>query len=281
MSEKVVTYVPDNSIKHGFWSIFTGIYSEVVDNRWLTFQLFKRDFVAMYKQSFIGVLWIVIVPVINVGIFAMLNRSGIFNVGDINAPYPLYALLGMAFWQLFSSGVTTCGGSLTSAGDMIKRINCSRKSLVLSSMGRPIISFGIQFILIALLFVFYKIIPAKTILFAPFVLIPIVFLTLGMGFVIALLNAIVRDTGNFLSLAMQLMMYATPVLYSRPQIGLLSKITRYNPMYYFISAGRDLVLDGKISEMKGFIVSIILSTVVLILSIVAFHLTETRMSERV
>ena len=278
---KEVTYEPDNSIKHGFLSIFTGIYSELVDNKWLTFQLFKRDFAAMYKQSFIGVLWIVIVPVINVVIFAMLNRSGIFNVGNINAPYPLYALLGMAFWQLFSNGITICGGSLTSAGDMIKRINCSRISLVISSMGRPIISFLIQFVLIAILFVFYRIMPAKTILLAPLVLIPIVFLTLGIGFIVALLNSIVKDTGNFLSLAMQLMMYATPVLYSRPQNGLLAEITRYNPMYYFISAGRDLVLDGRISEATGFTFLVILSTVILILSIVSFHLTETRISERV
>jgi lipopolysaccharide transport system permease protein len=281
MEAKVITYEPDNSIKKGFFSIFPAVYSEIVSNRWLTFQLFKRDFATMHKQSLIGILWIFIVPVVNVAIFAMLNRSGIFNVGAINVPYPLYALLGMTFWQLFATGVTSGGNSLSASGDMITRINFSRKSLVLSSMGKPIISFFIQLILIAVLFVFYKIIPAKTILIAPLVLIPIILLTLGIGFIMALLSAVVKDTGNFLALAMSLMMYATPVLYSKPMKGLLLEITRYNPMYYLISAGRDLALNGTISEMNGFIVSTVVSIIIFTASIIAFHLTETRIAERI
>jgi lipopolysaccharide transport system permease protein len=278
---KFITYEPDNSIRHGFLSIFSGIYSELIYNRWLTQQLFIRDFRAMYKQSFIGVVWIFIMPIINVAIFAMLNRSGIFNVGAINVPYPLYALIGMAFWQLFSTGITGGGSSLTSAGDMITRINFSRKSLVISSIGRPILSFFIQFLLIALLFIFYCIVPAKTVFFAPLILIPIMFLTLGLAFFVSLLNAIMRDTSNFLSLVLQLLMFATPVLYAKPQKGLLQEITRYNPMYYFISAGRDLILIGNIVEMNGFIMSAIISGVLFVVSIVAFHLTETRIAERI
>jgi lipopolysaccharide transport system permease protein len=278
---KVIIYEPDNSITNGFLSIFSGIYSELIDNRWLTKQLFIRDFRSMYKQSFTGFLWIFIMPIINVAIFAMLNRSGIFNIGVIDVPYPLYALLGMSFWQLFSTGVTGGGGSLTSAGDMITRINFSRKSLVISSMGRPIISFFIQFLIIVLLFVFYRIVPAKTVLLAPLILVPIMFLTLGLAFFIALLNAIMRDTGHFLSLAMQLMMYATPVLYAKPQKGLLMYLTRFNPMYYFISAGRDLIFNGNVVEINGFIWSSVISGLLFVFSIVAFHLTETRIAERI
>jgi lipopolysaccharide transport system permease protein len=279
--KKEITYEPDNSIKHGFFSVFYEIFTELRDNKWLTFQLFIRDFAAVYKQSLIGVLWIVVVPIINVGIFAMLNSSGIFNVGDMKVPYPLYAILGMAFWQLFSSGVTSGGSSLTASGDMLIKINFSRKSLVVSSLGRPLIAFFIQFVLVAILFVYYRILPAKTVILAPLVLIPILFLTLGIGFIVALLNAIVKDTGNFLALAMSLMMYATPVLYAKPQKGLLMVLTKYNPMYYFVSAGRDLVLTGKISEMSGFTLAAITSVAIFTLSIVFFHLTETRIAERI
>jgi lipopolysaccharide transport system permease protein len=281
MNNNTVIYEPDNSIRKGFWSIIPEIYSEIAKNKWLTLQLFKRDFATMHKQSLIGFLWIFIVPIINVAIFAMLNRSGIFNVGEINVPYPLYALLGMTFWQLFATGVTSSGNSLTASGDMITRINFSRKSLVLSSIGKPVISFFIQLILIAVLFVFYGIVPAKTVLLAPLVLIPIILLTLGIGFVMALLSAIVKDTGNFLALAMSLMMYATPVLYSKPMKGLLLNITRYNPMYYLISAGRDLALKGTITEMNGFILSVIVSIVLFTATIIGFHLTETRIAERI
>jgi lipopolysaccharide transport system permease protein len=281
MNEKIVTYEPDNSIKKGFFSIFPEIYFEVKQNRWLTYQLFRRDFAALHKQTHIGFLWIFIIPLINVGIFVMLNRSGILNFGDINAPYPMYALLGMAFWQLFSTVVITGGSAVNSAGDMLTRINFSKKSLVIASMGRPIISFFIQLLLAGILFVVYRTVPNKGTFLIPLVLIPLILFSLGLSFIISILNAAIRDTGNLLSISMTLFMYATPVLYARPKTGILSLITRYNPMYYFISAGRDLILTGKIIELKGFLCTSSLSLIIFTLALLFFHLTETRIAERI
>jgi len=58
------------------------------------YQLFKRDILAAYKQTFIGIFWALLLPLISVGVFIVLNSSGIFKAGDINIPYPLYAMLG-------------------------------------------------------------------------------------------------------------------------------------------------------------------------------------------
>jgi len=121
MSEIITTYEPDNFLKKGYLSIFREIYDEFKKNRWLTYQLFKRDFFALYKQSFIGVLWAFIIPIISVGIFILLNRSGIFSIGDINVPYPIYAILGMAFWQLFSTGLINSSNALVKAGSISQK----------------------------------------------------------------------------------------------------------------------------------------------------------------
>ena len=74
------TYEPDNSLKKGYFSIFSEIISELKDNRWLTYQLFKRNFFGAHKQSFIGIVWIFITPVINVCVFVMLSKSKIINM---------------------------------------------------------------------------------------------------------------------------------------------------------------------------------------------------------
>ena len=279
--QKIATYEPDNSLKKGYLSIFYEMLNEVKSNRWLTYQLFKRDFFAMHKQSLIGLIWIVILPVVNVATFVLLSRSGIFNLGHISVPYPIYAILGMAFWQIFSTGIISCGSSLTNAGEMILRINFSKKSLVMASIGKPIVSFFIQFVLVGILFIVYAMVPHQTILLVPIVIIPVIFLTLGLGFIVALLNAIVRDTGSLLSIGMTILMYLTPVLYARPEMGLLGQITKYNPMYYFITAGRDLVLKGTISEPNGFLISSLVSFLILIIASFIFHLTETRIAERI
>jgi len=85
MSEIITTYEPDNSLKKGYLSIFGEIYDELKRSKWLTYQLFKRDFLAVYKQSFIGILWALIIPLVSVGTFIILDRSGVFTIGDIKA----------------------------------------------------------------------------------------------------------------------------------------------------------------------------------------------------
>jgi ABC-type polysaccharide/polyol phosphate export permease len=82
-------------------------------------------------------------------------------------------------------------------------------------------------------------------------------------------------------------MLLTPVLYERPPprgdwaSRLLSTVTEYNPLYYLIEAPRDLVLQGRIFEWRGFLISAALSVAVFVLSLLGFHLTETRIAERV
>lgn len=277
----VVTYEPDNSLKKGYRSIFTEIIREIKDNRWLTYQLFRRNFFAMYKQSFLGILWIIILPIINVGVFAVLNNSGIFNIGDIQVPYPVYAIAGMAFWQVFAVGLGSSAHALTSAGDMITRINFSKKSLVFAPMGRTMVSFLVQLTLVGVLLLFYRILPGPGILLIPLVVFSIVLLTLGLGFLVAIMNAIVNDIGNILSMGITFLMYLTPVLYAHPKTGILSHATKYNPMYYFVSAGRDLILDGRINEIQGFLFSVLFSVALFVVGLVIFHLTETRIAERI
>jgi len=281
MSKIITTYEPDNSLKKGYLSIFSEIYNELKKNRWLTYQFFKRDLFALYKQSFMGILWALIIPLVSVGTFIILNRSGVFAIGDINVPYPIYAILGMAFWQLFSTGLVASSNSLVKAGSMIVKINFSKKALVIASTGQSIVSFLIQFVLVGILFAYYRITPSIAILWVPLIIIPIMLLTLGLGFILSLLNGVMRDIGNMLSMLMTFLMFLTPILYAKPTVGVLARITEYNPLYYLISVPRDLVLMGRVPELKGFLISSVISVIIFLICLIAFHLTETRIAERV
>lgn len=281
MTEIITTYEPDNSLKKGYLSIFGEIFNELKKNRWLTYQLFKRDFLTIYKQSFIGVLWAVIIPLVSIGTFIILNRSGVFTIGDINIPYPVYAILGMAFWQLFSAGLIASSNSLVKAGPMIAKINFSKKSLVIASTGQSMVSFLIQFVLAGILFVYYGVIPNTAILLVPILIIPIILLTLGFGFILSLLNGVVRDIGNILPIFMTFLMFLTPVLYAKSTTGILVYITTYNPLYYLVSVPRDLLLMGTAPEWGGFLITSIISVIVFTICLIVFHLTETRVTERI
>jgi len=281
MKEIITTYEPDNSLKKGYFTIFGEIIDELKKNRWLTYQLFKRDFLSTYKQSFFGVLWAIVLPLFSIAIFIVMSRSGILNIGDIGAPYSIYALLGMAFWQFFSTGLVACSNSLVNAGPMILKINFSKKSLVIAGAAKAIVPFIIQIIMVGVLFIGYGMAPNILSLLIPIFLIPLILFTIGLGFFTSLLNGVMRDIGNIISILLTFMMFFTPVLYAKPKMGVLAIITKYNPLYYLVSTPRDLVLKGLVLEWKGFLIVCLISMILFIGCLFAFHLTETRVAERI
>lgn len=280
MPKTFVIYTPDNSIKKGYFNLLREIVDEIRWNKYLTYQLFRRDFFAMYKQSFVGIFWAFALPMLSIATFVLLDRSGVFNAGDVQMPYPLYAILGMTFWQYFSSGITSGANAVSGAGPMIVRVNFSKKSLVLASLGRAFVVLLAQLGIAAIFFIFYKFTPALAALLFPLVLIPMTLFILALSFIFSLFNAFLKDVGNGLQVLMTFFMFLTPVLYAKPSGGFLAKVTAYNPIYYFIAAGRDLFSIGKIQELNGFLISSAISIVLFSICIIFFHLTETRVAER-
>lgn len=278
---EVKTYEPDDVLKRGYPAIFKGIFFEIGRNRWLTWQLFKRDFLATYKQSLFGVFWALIIPLISVGTFVLLNHSGILSVGKTDAPYPIFAVLGMLMWQLFSSGLIGAANSLVKAGAMIVKINFSKKSLVLASLGQSLVSGLIQLMLLLSFFIAYKYAPTWYIFILPFLILPLAMLTVGFGFILSILNGVARDIGNILAISLTFLMFLTPVLYVKPQLGIMSVLTKYNILYYLIAVPRDLVMSGQTRDLFGYAVCSIIAVFTMFICLAVFHFAETRVTERI
>ena len=274
------TYEPDNSLKKGYFLILREIYDELKKNKWLIYQLFKRDFLTIYRQSVFGLLWAFAVPILSLIVFVFLNQSGLFITGVTIVPYPIYALLGLAFWQLFSTGVLACSSSLVQAGSMVTKINFSKKALVIASMGKTLVAFLIQFFLCLSTFALYGIFPNAGIVLTPLLILPLLLFTLGIGLILSVLNGIIRDFGNLVSVLMTFLLFVTPVMYEAPKTGILAQLTPLNPLSYLISVPRDLALTGETSGLIGFLVLSALSLAIFLVGLIAFHLTETRLAER-
>ncbi len=164
---------------------------------------------------------------------------------------------------------------------MITQINFSKKSLVMASAGQALVSFSIQIGFVLILFAYYGYRPNPKIFYLPLAILPLVLLTLGLGFILSLLNGIVRDAGNIMSLLLTFFMFLTPILYAKPDTGMLALMTAYNPVYFIVSSPRDLILWGHLAEPNGFWASAGLCVLVFVVCLVAFHLTEARIAERV
>ena len=115
----------------------------------------------------------------------------------------------------------------------------------------------------------------------PLTLIPVVLLTLGLGLIFSLINGVVRDLGRVVGMVVSFLLFLTPIMYAKPESGMLEIITRYNPIYYLVSFPRDLALHGSLAEPGGYLYSVAFSAVLFLLCWMAFHLTETRIAERI
>lgn len=280
MTDNIASYRPDNCLRQGRIGLAKEIYHDVVANRWLTLQILKRDMFAMYKQSIAGLLWLLINPIAIVATYMVLSKSQVFNIGKIGAPYPIYAILGMSVWQLFAVGLVGSANSLVNAGTMISKINFSKKSLIIASVGSSILSFLIQFILALILFAIYRTAPSPWILILPILVVPMMFLSLGIGFMAALLNAVARDFGTAIPVLTGFLLMLTPVLYN-PKPGMIATMARYNPFYYLTNVPREIALTGHTNHLLGYGISAAIGLVVLLVFITVFHLTESRVAERI
>lgn len=274
-------YQPENQLKIGYFSVWQDMFMELKNSRELVWRLFIRDFLSKYKQSVFGILWAIIMPLVFVSMFFFLNRAGVLNIGEVGVPYPIFAILSLSIWQIFATGLTVCSNSIVSGGSMVVKINFPKESLVIASMGQSIVEFLIRILLLLIIFAYYQYIPMWTVIFLPLALLPLVFLTLGLGFLFALLNAVMRDVANIVTLATTFLLFLTPVLYPMPSSHLFALFNAYNPLSYLITGARDVVITGYLTQPAGFLLVSVFSFFVFLASWRIFHLVEPRIAERV
>lgn len=261
---------------HGYGEMARDLSS----SRELIWRLFVRDFSARYKQTLLGVLWAVIMPLVMVGTFWFLNRSGVLNLGDLDLPYAAYALLGLAFWQIFAGGLVAASNSIVSGGSMVVKINFPKESLVIASLGQTLVETLVRLALVVIVFIYYQIVPAWTALLVPAAIIPLLLLTLGLGFLLSLLNALFRDIANIVTVAVTFLLFLTPVLYPPPAGRAFQLLNQFNPLSPLVTGPRDLVIVGHLTDPVGFAWAGLASLAVFLLSWRLFHLAQARMTER-
>ncbi len=275
-----VVYTPDAHLGFG-WHVWREMARELIQGRELMWRLFLRDLSARYRQSVFGYVWAVMPAIVTVLTFTYLKGSGTLPIGQTNMPYPAYVLLGMSVWQLFATGLTRTTQSLVQASAIITKINFSRETLVLAAFGESIFNFLIRIVLIGVVFAWYRVVPVWTIIFVPFMLIPLVLMTVGFGFMLSIANGVFRDIGNSLTLVLTFAMFLTPVIYPPPTQWPKVLINYLNPVSPFIIATRDLTTIGTLSQPDGLFYASVAGLVVFLVAWRIFHLAMSRVAERV
>lgn len=285
MNDKTVIYTARGRIysgNHGAFPVLCEMVKEPFHARGLIWRLFVREFSARYKQSILGVAWALLLPVATVGMFVVMNRSGVVAIADVGAPYPLYALIGLNIWSLFASGVSACSTALINAGSMLSKINFPKSSLVFAATGHGFVEFFVRGLLTLLVFVWYGVAPDWVGLgIAVILLVPLVLLMLGAGFVLSILAGLFRDVVSALGMVLFGLMLLTPILYPLPGDSPLATINGFNPLNYLVNVPRDMILHGQSHDLHGFLVASLLAVAAFLGGWRLFFLAQSRVVERI
>jgi len=274
-------YSSENIYKQGMVSIFRNMIANIFENKELIWQLFLRDFKARYKQSLLGWVWIFLMPFITMGTFLLLNISGVIKIGEIPVPYPIFGLLGFSLWQIFSNGWAVLTRSITGASVLVTHINFPKEVLIFSSIGQVIVDFLIRLILVLVVYLIYGLLPTVWILLLPLYLLPLILITLGLGFFTTILNVVIRDTIHFISVGMSFFLFLMPIMYTIPEKGILAQFNKFNPFFFLINTPRSLIISGYTEFWLEFVISSLLAIIIFVFGWLIFYVVQPKLVERI
>jgi lipopolysaccharide transport system permease protein len=253
-------------------------FPDLWNYRELLYTLIWRDIKIRYKQTVLGVAWVILQPVISTIIFTAL--FGILLKAPSNGvPYPVFALSGLLPWTFFATSLNKSSNSLVLNANLITKIYFPRITVPLASTLSGLLDFSISFLVLLGVMLFYGIYPTWTILFLPFFLVFAILTALGFGLWLSALNVRYRDINQLTPFIIQVWMYLTPVVYA---ITLIPERFRFilalNPMTAVVEGFRWSLLGPTNSEglVSGWllIVSVLISLCVLVSGAIYFRRTE-------
>lgn len=186
---------------------------------WLYRELFFffawRDIKVRYKQTALGAGWAILQPLLAAAIFTLFfHRVAGISSGVQDVPYPVFAYLGLMYWNTFASGVNTVSNSLVSNSGVLTKVYFPRLIPPLAATALSIVDFFFAGVVFVFILVVFKVTPEMVgvLMMLPSLLL-IVVSALGMGIFFAALNVKYRDVRSALPFIVQIMLFVTPVIY--------------------------------------------------------------------
>jgi lipopolysaccharide transport system permease protein len=190
---------------------------EIFKYKDLLFLFVKRDFVSIYKQTILGPLWFFLQPIITAITFTVIFGN-LAKISTDGLPQILFYMCGITLWNYFADTLTKTSDTFSSNANIFGKVYFPRMIAPLSVVVSNLIKLGIQFLLFLGIWIYYLIQsdlihPNKMLVLIPFLIILIGFMALSFGIIISSLTTKYRDLKFLVTFGIQLMMYASPIVY--------------------------------------------------------------------
>jgi lipopolysaccharide transport system permease protein len=235
-----------------------------------------RDLAVRYKQTFIGVAWAVIRPVLTMLIFTVLFSRVAKLPSEGHAPYPVMVFVGMLPWFLFSTILNDASSSLVANSNLIGKVYFPRLILPSATILVALVDFAVTFVLLLVMMVWYGFLPDWRIVFLPWFVLLAILASLGPGLYLTALNVKYRDFRYIMPFILQFGLYVSPVGFSSAVVPEKWRMLySLNPAVGVIDGFRWCLLRGESKfYLPGFSLSVVVVGVFLVLGTWYFRKTE-------
>lgn len=245
----------------------------------------KRNFIVLYKQTILGPLWILLGPLVTSVIFTLIF-GGIAGIPTEGAPQFLFFMASNAIWGFFSSCLNGTANTFVNNAGLFGKVYFPRLAVPVSQVLSALVNFGIQLLMFLIFWVYFffnsnaqngYVLPNWWLLYLPVLLLQVMMLGLGVGIIVSSLTTKYRDLAVVFGFAVQLWMYATPVVYPLSQLSTsprLRFLVNLNPMTEPLQVFRYALLGCGEVSVGGLIYSAVFSIAVLFVGVILFSRIE-------
>ena len=255
------------------------VFKELYQYRELLKTNVQKEIRGKYKGSFLGVLWSFLNPLLMVLVYALvfpyIMRTNVDN-------YLVYLITGVIPWNFFTTCITTGCNCVWINGGIIKKVYFPREILPISLVAAGLINFLISCVIILLFVLFGGIGFSIQLLWLPLIAIIQSALSLGLLFILSAINVYVRDIEYLVGFLLNLLFYATPILYTADMFPESIRWVLYlNPMTTIIESYRNIFYYQQSPALTSLMIVFAVSFIILIIGYLIFKKLERGFAEEV
>jgi len=276
---KTVIYTPESALPSPR-QLAGELLRSLFASRELAWRLAVRDISAQYRQTLLGLLWAIILPLANALAWIFLNGSGVVQIAGSGLPYPLFVFTGALLWAILMDAVNAPLQQAIAARPMLAKLNFPREALIVSGIYQTLFNALIKIALLAVILLVYGVNPGWGVLPFAVGLASLILVGTALGLLVTPVGLLYMDVGRVLPLLMQFLMFVTPVVYPVPAAGAARGLILANPLTPVILACRDWLTGATPEHLAYFVLVNLAALALLVVVWVVYRLAMPILIER-
>ena len=242
--------------------------------------LAQRDIKLRYRQTALGVVWVILQPLIAAIIFSFVFGKVAKLPSAPGVPYLVFSYAGLLAWNAFASTLGKTSGCLLANSNLVSKVYFPRLALPLSTVFSTLIDFGVALLMMIVLMAINHVVPSVALLLLPVWLLLVIMLAMGVGLYTSALMVSYRDVAFILPVVTQFLLYASPVAYSAALIPVKYKlIFEINPLTGLLEAFRWSLLGTAAPNWNSVAYAAVVTVIVFVLGAFSFKKMERKFAD--